>query len=76
MHWRQKLGVIVLCVSLALAGSAHAYTGEPVVKGITTGTTWLVKGIYTVVKYFVVEAFRPVRALTQGLTGLIGVTEE
>ena len=34
------------------------------------------KGTYKVVKFIVVEAFRPVKALTQGLTQVFGVTEK
>jgi len=72
-------GLIVIFILMSLVfvtGPVYAYPGAGVVKGIAGGTTWVVKGTYSIVKYFVVEAFRPIRAITQGLTRLVGVPVE
>jgi energy-coupling factor transporter transmembrane protein EcfT len=74
MQSRKRLIVLFVLMSLVFVPRpVYAYPGAGVINGVAGGTVWIVKGTYSVVKYFVVEVFRPVRAVTKGLVHLFGV---
>ena len=79
--------IVVFFIVIYVPARASAFPGSQLpgkvvqgvvwtAKGIGKTIYWTVKGTYIITEYFVVEAFRPVTAVTQKMVDIWGVPVE
>ena len=79
--------IIISFIAISVPGRIEAFPGAKTIKAVGQGVTWTAKGvgktiywtgkgIYKVAEFFVVETFRPVKAITDKIVDVWGAPVE